>query len=71
MTEAILLVGGYGTRLKPLTIHTPKPMLEVAGFPVEQVAFEVSVQLMVFPLAGTKSYDELVAPETAVPFTFH
>lgn len=34
MTEAILLVGGYGTRLKPLTIHTPKPMLEVAGFPV-------------------------------------
>lgn len=34
MTEAILLVGGYGTRLKPLTLHTPKPMLEVAGFPV-------------------------------------
>ena len=34
MTEAILLVGGYGTRLKPLTIHTPKPMLQVAGFPV-------------------------------------
>jgi mannose-1-phosphate guanylyltransferase len=34
VTEAILLVGGYGTRLKPLTIHTPKPMLEVAGFPV-------------------------------------
>lgn len=36
MTEAILLVGGYGTRLKPLTIHTPKPMLKVAGFPVTQ-----------------------------------
>ena len=36
MTEAILLVGGYGTRLKPLTIHTPKPMLRVAGFPVTQ-----------------------------------
>lgn len=34
MIEAILLVGGFGTRLKPLTIHTPKPMLEVAGFPV-------------------------------------
>ena len=29
-----MLVGGFGTRLKPLTIHTPKPMLEVAGFPV-------------------------------------
>jgi len=34
VTEAILLVGGFGTRLQPLTVHTPKPMLQVAGFPV-------------------------------------
>ncbi len=33
MTEAVLLVGGQGTRLRPLTIHTPKPMLPVAGVP--------------------------------------
>jgi mannose-1-phosphate guanylyltransferase len=31
--EAILLVGGQGTRLRPLTISTPKPMLPVAGYP--------------------------------------
>jgi mannose-1-phosphate guanylyltransferase len=31
--EAILLVGGQGTRLRPLTISTPKPMLQVAGHP--------------------------------------
>jgi mannose-1-phosphate guanylyltransferase len=31
--EAILLVGGKGTRLRPLTINTPKPMLSVAGVP--------------------------------------
>lgn len=31
--EAILLVGGQGTRLRPLTHNTPKPMLQVAGLP--------------------------------------
>jgi mannose-1-phosphate guanylyltransferase len=32
-TEAILLVGGKGTRLRPLTVHTPKPMVPAAGVP--------------------------------------
>jgi mannose-1-phosphate guanylyltransferase len=34
MTEAILLVGGQGTRLRPLTEGTPKPMLSIAGAPI-------------------------------------
>lgn len=33
MLEAVLLVGGQGTRLRPLTVTTPKPMLPVAGAP--------------------------------------
>ena len=32
-TSAILLVGGFGTRLQPLTLQTPIPMLHVAGIP--------------------------------------
>ena len=36
MAVGILLVGGFGTRLMPLTRHTPKPMLPVAGLPVTQ-----------------------------------
>lgn len=36
MLQAILLVGGQGTRLRPLTISTPKPMLPVAGFPTTE-----------------------------------
>jgi mannose-1-phosphate guanylyltransferase len=33
VTEAILLVGGKGTRLRPMTVHTPKPMVPAAGVP--------------------------------------
>ncbi|MFC9612137.1 MULTISPECIES: sugar phosphate nucleotidyltransferase [unclassified Streptomyces] len=33
MTEAILLVGGLGTRLRPLTVNTPKPIVPAAGVP--------------------------------------
>lgn len=36
MAEAILLVGGYGTRLKPLTNSRPKPMLPLATLPVTE-----------------------------------
>jgi len=36
MAVAILLVGGFGTRLMPLTKNTPKPMLTVAGIPVTE-----------------------------------
>ncbi|MEO6503048.1 MAG: NDP-sugar synthase [Jatrophihabitantaceae bacterium] len=31
--EAIVLVGGKGTRLRPLTLSAPKPMLPTAGVP--------------------------------------
>ena len=32
-TEAVVLVGGKGTRLRPLTLSAPKPMLPTAGLP--------------------------------------
>jgi len=36
MTKGILLVGGFGTRLRPLTEDLPKPMLPLAGLPVTE-----------------------------------
>jgi len=36
MALGILLVGGMGTRLMPLTRDTPKPMLPIAGLPVTE-----------------------------------
>ncbi|HEX2300983.1 MAG TPA: nucleotidyltransferase family protein, partial [Pseudonocardiaceae bacterium] len=31
--EAVVLVGGMGTRMRPLTLSAPKPMLPTAGVP--------------------------------------
>ena len=31
--KALLLVGGQGTRLRPLTIHSPKPIVPIFGRP--------------------------------------
>jgi mannose-1-phosphate guanylyltransferase len=46
MTVGILLVGGFGTRLSPLTNLTPKPMLPIANLPVTEH------QLLVAKAAG-------------------
>ena len=46
MAVGILLVGGFGTRLAPLTSKTPKPMLPIANLPVTEH------QLMVAKAAG-------------------
>lgn len=48
MTVGILLVGGLGTRLAPLTNKTPKPMLPIANLPVTEH------QLLVAKAAGIK-----------------
>ncbi|MDI3314823.1 MAG: NDP-sugar synthase [Mycobacterium sp.] len=32
--DAVVLVGGKGTRLRPLTLSAPKPMLPIAGVPL-------------------------------------
>jgi len=38
--KVVLMVGGLGTRLRPLTKKTPKPMLHVGGKPILQTIVE-------------------------------
>lgn len=56
MLEAILLVGGKGTRLRPLTIHTPKPMLPVAGVPFTEHQVALAAQAGVGRIVLGTSY---------------
>jgi mannose-1-phosphate guanylyltransferase len=36
MNDAIMLVAGIGSRLHPLTLNVPKPMLPIAGMPINE-----------------------------------
>jgi UDP-2,4-diacetamido-2,4,6-trideoxy-beta-L-gulopyranose hydrolase len=37
---AVVMAGGFGTRLRPLTENTPKPMLHVNGRPMLEISIE-------------------------------
>jgi glucose-1-phosphate thymidylyltransferase len=38
--QAIILAGGYGTRLYPLTLNAPKPMVAIGGKPIIEFLIE-------------------------------
>ena len=56
MSVGILLVGGFGTRLKPLTTECPKPMLPVAGLPVTEHQIKAAVAAGIHTLVLATSY---------------
>ena len=39
--KAVVMAGGEGTRLRPLTCNRPKPMVPVANKPIIQHIFEL------------------------------
>ena len=62
-TSAILLVGGMGTRLLPLTLKTPKPMLQVAGVPFTEHQIRKAADAGIAEIVLATSYkSELFEP---------
>lgn len=62
-TSAILLVGGMGTRLLPLTLKTPKPMLQVAGVPFTEHQIRKAADAGITEIVLATSYkSELFEP---------
>ena len=43
--KAILLAGGKGTRLRPLTLHTPKPVVPIFDRPFLQYQIDLLRQV--------------------------
>ncbi|XP_028046897.1 mannose-1-phosphate guanyltransferase beta isoform X2 [Monomorium pharaonis] len=54
--RALILVGGYGTRLRPLTLSRPKPLVEFANKPMLLHQIEALVQTNVTEVILAVSY---------------
>ena len=57
--KALILVGGYGTRLRPLTFSKPKPMIEFVNKPIvwHQIKALVNVGVKTIILAISYQID--------------
>ena len=54
--QAVIMAGGFGTRLRPLTDSTPKPMLPIAGRPLMERTIEGLQQAGVHRINVTTHY---------------
>uniref|UniRef100_A0A5K3F3S2 NTP_transferase domain-containing protein n=1 Tax=Mesocestoides corti TaxID=53468 RepID=A0A5K3F3S2_MESCO len=66
--KALILVGGYGTRLRPLTLSFPKPIVEFCNKPLllHQIEALVKAGVSEIILAVSKSADRCDLLESEV-----
>lgn len=73
--QAVILAAGEGTRLRPLTYQTPKPLLKVAGKPIlqynlEQLAGLVDEAIVVIGYKGDQIKDYFGAQFQGLPMRY-
>jgi mannose-1-phosphate guanylyltransferase len=44
--KALILVGGYGTRMRPLTLSIPKSVLPFVNRPMVELQIEVNIKFI-------------------------
>jgi mannose-1-phosphate guanylyltransferase len=54
--QALILAGGKGTRLRPLTVYTPKPIVPILNRPVLQYQIEVLARAGITDITLSLSY---------------
>src|SRR3989344_8253973 len=62
-TKALLLAGGYGTRLFPLSLRIPKAMVPVAGKPVLEHLVRVCVSADITDIVISLNTNQAVIEE--------
>jgi len=54
--KGVIMAGGSGTRLRPLTVSLPKPMIPFFGRPVMEYAVKLLKAHGIFEIATTLQY---------------
>jgi len=54
--SAVIMAGGFGNRLRPLTINTPKPMLKVGDLPILEINIKRLVQFGIHDIVICVNY---------------
>ncbi|BAH06702.1 hypothetical protein CKR_1651 [Clostridium kluyveri NBRC 12016] len=62
VVKAVIMAGGEGTRLRPLTCNIPKPMMPVMGKPIMEYALELLKNTGIEDIGATLQYlpDEII-----------